>query len=41
MIVPEDCCSTMNPEWHNASNNFALQNVSVVTNADAAIRALG
>ncbi len=41
MIVPEDCCSTMNPEWHNASINFALQNVSVVTNADAVIRALG
>ncbi len=40
MIVPEDCCSTMNPEWHNASINFALQNISVVTNADAAIRAL-
>jgi len=41
MIVPEDCCSTMNAEWHNASINFALQNVSVVTNADAVIRALG
>ena len=41
MIVPEDCCSTMNAEWHNASINFALQNVSVVTSADAVIRALG
>jgi gluconolactonase len=41
MIVPEDCCSTMNAEWHNASINYALQNVSVVTNADAVIRALG
>jgi gluconolactonase len=41
MIVPEDCCSTMNPEWHNASINFALQNVSVVTNADTVIAALG
>jgi gluconolactonase len=41
MIVPEDCCSTMNPEWHNASINFALQNVSIVTNADAVIAALG
>jgi len=40
MIVPEDCCSTMNAEWHNASINFALQNVSVVTNADAVIKAL-
>ena len=41
MIVPEDCCSTMNADWHNASVNFALQNVSVVTNADAVIKALG
>ncbi|MGA7196389.1 isochorismatase family protein [Roseiarcus sp.] len=41
MIVPEDCCSTMNPEWHQASINFALQNVSVVTNSEAVIRALG
>jgi gluconolactonase len=41
MIVPEDCCSTMNADWHNASINFALQNVSVVTNTDAVVRALG
>src|SRR5262249_54006397 len=41
MIVPEDCCSTMNADWHNASVNFALQNVSVVTNADTVIKALG
>jgi gluconolactonase len=41
MIVPEDCCSTMNAEWHKASINFALQNVSVVTNAEAVIKALG
>jgi gluconolactonase len=41
MIVPEDCCSTMNADWHNASINFALQNVSVVTSADAVIAALG
>jgi gluconolactonase len=41
MIVPEDCCSTMNADWHNASINYALQNVSVVTNADAVIRAFG
>jgi gluconolactonase len=40
MITPEDCCSTMNAEWHNASINYAMQNVSVVTNADAIIRAL-
>ena len=41
MIVPEDCCSTMNADWHNASVNFAMQNVSVVTNADTVIKALG
>jgi gluconolactonase len=41
VVVPEDCCSTMNAEWHAASINFALQNVSVVTTADAVIRALG
>jgi gluconolactonase len=41
MIVPEDCCSTMNADWHNASVNFALQNVAVVTNADTVIKALG
>jgi gluconolactonase len=31
MIVPEDGCSTMNADWHDASINFALQNVSTVT----------
>ncbi|MBV9288139.1 MAG: isochorismatase family protein [Hyphomicrobiales bacterium] len=41
MIVPEDCCSTMNADWHSASINYALQNVSVVTNSEAVIRALG
>jgi gluconolactonase len=41
MIVPEDCCSTMNADWHNASINFAMQNVAIVTNADAVIRAIG
>src|SRR5947208_3012245 len=41
IVVPEDCCSTMNADWHNASINFALQNVSVVTNADTVIKALG
>jgi gluconolactonase len=35
MFVPEDCCSTMNADWHNASINYALQSVSVVTNCDA------
>ncbi len=41
MVVPEDGCSTMNADWHNASINFALQNVSTVTNVDAVIAALG
>jgi len=41
MIVPEDCCSTMNADWHNASINFAMQNVAIVTNADAVIKAIG
>ncbi len=41
MIVPEDCCSTMNADWHNASINYAMQNVAAVTSTDAVIRALG
>jgi gluconolactonase len=41
MIVPEDGCSTMNAEWHNASIHFALQNVSTVTTCAAVLEALG
>lgn len=41
MVVPENGCSTMNAEWHNASINFALQNVANVTDVDAVIEALG
>jgi gluconolactonase len=41
MVVPEDGCSTMNPDWHNASINFALQNVSTVTTFEAVTEALG
>jgi gluconolactonase len=41
MVLPEDCCSTMNADWHNAAVNYALQNVAVVTKADAVIAALG
>lgn len=41
VVTPEDCCSTMNAEWHSASINYAMQNVAVVTNADAVIKALG
>jgi gluconolactonase len=41
MVVPEDCCSTMNAEWHNASINYALQNVSTVTSSGEVAEALG
>jgi gluconolactonase len=41
MVVPEDCCSTMNADWHNASINYALQNVSTVTNSGEVVEALG
>ncbi len=41
MVVPEDACSTMNAEWHDASINYALQNVSTVTNVDGVTAALG
>jgi gluconolactonase len=41
MIVPEDGCSTMSGDWHNASINYALQNVSTVTTCAAVLEALG
>jgi gluconolactonase len=41
MVVPEDGCSTMNADWHNASINYALQNVSTVTSSGEVIEALG
>jgi gluconolactonase len=41
VLVPEDCCSTMNAQWHRAAIEFALQNVAVVTNSQALIAALG
>ena len=41
MVVPEDGCSTMNADWHNASINFALQNVSTVTTCAAVKAAIG
>jgi gluconolactonase len=40
MVVPEDGCSTMNADWHEASINFALQNVSTVTTFAAVKEAL-
>jgi gluconolactonase len=41
MVVPEDGCSTINADWHNASINYALQNVCTVTNCAAVKAALG
>ena len=41
MVVPEDGCSTMNADWHNASINYALQNVSTVTTCGDVKEALG
>ena len=40
MIVPEDCCSTMNADWHRASVQYAMQNVAAVTKAGEVIAAL-
>ena len=40
VVMPEDCCSSMNAEWHRASIDFAVQNVATVTKADAVIKAL-
>jgi gluconolactonase len=41
MVVPEDGCSTMNADWHNASINYALQNVATVTKCAEVAAALG
>lgn len=41
IILPEDACSTMNADWHNASINYAMQHVATVTNTAAVIAALG
>jgi gluconolactonase len=40
MVIPEDGCSTMNADWHNASVNYAMQNVAAVTKTHEVIRAL-
>ncbi|HZT44852.1 MAG TPA: cysteine hydrolase [Gaiellaceae bacterium] len=40
MVVPEDCCSTISADWHNASINYALQNVSTVTDGKTVAAAL-
>jgi gluconolactonase len=41
VIVPDDGTSTMNEDWQNASINFALQNVSTVTDCETIAAALG
>jgi gluconolactonase len=41
MFVAEDCCSTMNADWHNAAINYALQHVSTVTTCRAVVAAIG
>ena len=41
VIVPEDCCSTMNADWHRASVQYALTNVAAVTKVSEVIAALG
>ena len=41
MVIPEDACSTMNADWHRASIQYALQNVSAVTATEHVLRALG
>ena len=41
MVVPEDGCSTINADWHNASINYALQNVCTVTNCATVKAAIG
>src|ERR1700712_5013489 len=40
MIVVEDGCSSMNADWHNASINFALQNVCQVADVASVTAAL-
>jgi gluconolactonase len=40
MVVPEDGCSTMNADWHNASINYALTNVASVTTCAEVTEAL-
>lgn len=41
IVIPENGCSTVDADWHNAAINYALQNVSTVTDVDSVIAALG
>jgi gluconolactonase len=40
MFVVDDGCSTIDADWHNASINYALQNVCTVARVDEVIEAL-
>ena len=40
VVTPEDCCATMNADWHRASIDYAMTNVAEVTRAEAVIAAL-
>jgi gluconolactonase len=40
VIVPEDCCSTMNADWHRAAVAYAMQNVALVTSVEEVLGAL-
>jgi gluconolactonase len=41
VMVPEDCCSTMNADWQRASIHYAMQNVAAVMTTNDVIAALG
>ena len=41
IILPEDACSTMNAEWHQASLGFGMSNVAEITSVDDVITRLG
>jgi gluconolactonase len=40
VVVPADCCSTMNPDWQRASLEYAMSNVAAISTADEVIAAL-
>ncbi|MBV8914344.1 MAG: isochorismatase family protein [Acetobacteraceae bacterium] len=40
IVVPQDCCSTMNADWHRASVEYAMTNVAVVADTAEVIAAL-
>jgi gluconolactonase len=40
VVLPEDCCSSMNADWHRVAISYALTNVATVTSADVVRTAL-